>query len=72
MNSSSPAPQHTVRTLRNRPTSAPATVPQRNFARAAANDDATAAVGLFQHPLWIMAIALGIFCVIAALAMALD
>src|SRR6185312_4721566 len=67
MNSPNPAPKHIVRTPRNRPTVAAVPVPQRFLARTAANTDATEAVSLFQHPLWIMAIALGVFCAVAAL-----
>ena len=72
MNSPNPAPKHIVRTPRNRPTVAAVTVPQRNLARTAVNDDATNAVNLFQNPLWIMAIALGVFCAVAALVVAFD
>jgi uncharacterized membrane protein len=48
------------------------TAPQQNHAGSAANDDAATRVNFFQNPLGIMAIALGVFCAVAALVMAFD
>jgi len=72
MNSPNPAPQRTVGLLENPLTQAVATVSQQDRAGDAANDDAAATVEFFQNPLWIMAIALGVFCAVAALVMAFD
>jgi hypothetical protein len=72
MNSPNPAPQHTVGFVKNPLTQAVATVPQQDDAANAANDDAATTVDFFQNPLWIMAIALGVFCAVAALVMAFD
>ena len=72
MNSPNRAPQHTIRSLKSRPTPASVTVPHQSRAGTAANDDTATAVDLFQNPLWIMAIALGVFCAVAALVMAFD
>jgi len=72
MNSPNPAPQRTVGLLKNPLTQAVATVSQQDRAGDAANDDAAATVEFFQNPLWIMAIALGVFCAVAALVMAFD
>ncbi len=71
MNSSDLAPQHAVGLLKNSATSAVVTVSQQARADTAANDD-PAAVDLEHHqnPLWVMAIALGVFCGFAALVMA--
>ena len=72
MKSPNPAPQRTVGLLENPLTQAVATVSQQDRAGDAANDDAAATVEFFQNPLWIMAIALGVFCAVAALVMAFD
>ena len=72
MNSPNRAPQHTIRSFKSRPTPASVTVPHQSRVGTAANDDTAAAVDLFQNPLWIMAIALGVFCAVAALVMAFD
>jgi hypothetical protein len=39
---------------------------------AATRDDTAATLELFQNPLWIMAIALGVFCAVAVAIMAFD
>jgi hypothetical protein len=49
------------------------TVPQQNHAGNAANDDAAATdLDHNKNPLWILVIALGVFCAVAALVMAFD
>lgn len=70
MNSPNPAPQHTVGLLQSPMTQAAVTVPQQDHSGNAANDDAAATVDFFQNPLWIISIALGVFCAVAALVVA--
>jgi hypothetical protein len=70
MISPNPIPQHAVVLPKNTATPPAATVPQHTRAGTAANDDA--AVANLEHeenPLWIMAIALGVFCAFAAILM---
>ena len=64
------APQHTVRSPKNCPTPASETVTYESRADTAANDDTEATVDLFRDPLWVMAIALGVFCAVVALVIA--
>jgi hypothetical protein len=72
MNSPNPAPQRTVGLLKTLATPA-VTVPQQNRAGSAANDDAaTTDLEHNKNPLWILVIALGVFCAVAALVMAFD
>lgn len=70
MNVPNPAPQHTIGSLRSTRTRRLATVTQHEHAASAANDDAPTTVDFFQNPLWIMAIALGVFGAVAALVVA--
>ena len=72
MNSPNRAPQHTIRSFKSRPTPASVAVPRQIRVGTAANDDKAAVADLFQNPLWIMAIALGVFCAVVALVMAFD
>lgn len=73
MNSPNLAPQHTVGSLKHLATPAAVTVPQQNRTGTAANDDAaTMDLDHDKNPLWIMAIALGVFCGVAALVMMFD
>ena len=72
MNLPNRAPQHTTRPLKTRATLASVTVPHQSRVGTAANDRTAAAVDLFQNPLWIMAIALGAFCAVAALVLSFD
>ena len=73
MNSPNPTPQRTVGLLKNLATPAAVTGPQQNRGGTAANDDAaTTDLEHNKNPLWILAIALGVFCGVAALVMAFD
>jgi hypothetical protein len=72
MNSTSPAPQRTVGLLKKPLTQASVTLARQDHDGNAANDDAVTTVDFFQNPLWSMAIALGVFCAVAALVMAFD
>ena len=73
MNSPNPAPQRTVGLLKNRATPAAVTVPQQDRAGTAAKHDAaTTDLEHNKNPLWILVIALGVFCAVAALVMAFD
>ena len=71
MNSPELAPQHIVRLPQSAVTPAAVPVPRQAHAGTAANDDAADADLQFtQNPLWVMAIALGVFCAFAAFVMA--
>jgi hypothetical protein len=73
MNSPNPHPQRTVGLRKNPRMPAAVTVPQQNHAGNAANDDAAATdLDHNKNPLWILVIALGVFCAVAALVMAFD
>ena len=70
MISPNPMSKHAVGLPKNAATPPAATIPQHTRAGTAANDDA--AVANLEHeenPLWIMAIALGVFCAFAAILM---
>lgn len=70
MNSSNRIPQHTVGFPGNAGTTSVVTAPQHTRAGSTANTDATVAnLELGQNPIWIMAIALGVFCAFAAILM---
>jgi hypothetical protein len=73
MNSRNLALQHAVRVRKNAAPLAAATIPQQARARIAATDDAAAAdAERAQNVLWVMAIALGVFCGFAAVVIALG
>ncbi|HEY8051334.1 MAG TPA: hypothetical protein VIE42_00830 [Steroidobacteraceae bacterium] len=72
MISPNPLSRHTVRSYSERPTPALTSVRHQGRAVAATRDDTAATLELFQNPLWIMAIALGVFCAVAVAIMAFD
>jgi hypothetical protein len=73
MKSSDLAPKHAVDLTKNSAAPAVVTVPEKTLADIAANDDAAAADREHdQNPLWIMAIALGVFCGFTAFVIALG
>jgi len=73
MSSPNPVPQHTVRLASNLATRATPAVLQQARVTTAANDEAaTADLGFGQNPLWVMAIALGVFCAVAAVVIGIG
>ena len=71
MNSPELAPQHALRESRNITILAAVATPRQGRAGTAPNDDATPTdLGHSENPLWVMVIALGVFCAVAALLIA--
>lgn len=72
MNSHELVPQHAVDFPKVTATLGPVTVSKQASAGAAANDDAAADLEQDHNPLWVMAIALGVFCGFAGFVIALG
>lgn len=76
MNSPDPLPQHVAGLLKTSAAPRDTSVPQQTPSDSAANDAVAAdrrnELSLFKNPLWVMAIALGVFCVFTASVIALG
>ena len=76
MNSPDLLPKHVAGSLENSATSISITVTEQTRSNTAANDAVATLrnndLSLFQNPLWIMAIALGVFCAFTASVIALG
>jgi hypothetical protein len=73
MNSHELTPQHAIDLPKDTAALGAVTVPKQASAGAAANDDAAAAdLEHDRNPLWVMAIALGVFCGFAGFVIALG